>query len=275
MKKIYSLWALILLLFAASGCEEDYRSMVLFTGPEPIYQVGTCDNLISGCSFFLTEAEDLVVGIDGGDGNYRLINEHESVATAAFTDDANGYRRIKIHPSSPGETVVKVMDGEGDCAQLHVTVKNRREAKLEKMAFEFGISADEHKELLDPIASALDKRAFVQNGGYYLLVPDGTSYLQKGVLEIYPTGSEKEPLIGRYDTVPVEGEDGNMDSVWLFTYGDEKRLYYRTAQSEGGGYAKFILVEDITSACPSDLLPDGVSVIYREMFHSTVNWTNF
>lgn len=272
MKKIYSLWALILLLFTASGCEEDYRSMVLFTGPEPIYQVGTCDNLISSCLFYLTEAEDKVVGIDGGDGNYQLINEHESVATAAFTDDANGYRRIKIHPSSPGETVVKVMDGEGDCAQLHVTVKNRREVKMEKMSFEFGISADEHKELLAPIASALDKRAFVQNGGYYLLVPDATSesYFQKGVLEIYPTGREEEPLIGRYGTVPVEGDDGNMYSVWQFTYGDENRLYYRTGQGSGNN-VKFILVEDITSACPPDLLPDGVNVIYREMFQVTDN----
>lgn len=272
MKKIYSLWALILLLFTASGCEEDYRSMVLFTGPEPIYQVGTCDNLISGCSFFLTEAEDMVVGIDGGDGNYQLINEHESVATATFTDDANGYRRIKIHPLASGETVVKVMDGEGDCAQLHVTVKNRREAKLEKMAFEFGISADEHKELLGPIASALDNRAFVQKGGYYLLVPDATikSYFQKGMLEIYPTGREEKPLIGSYDTVPVEGEDGNMDSVWQFTYGDEKRLYYRTGQGHGNE-VRFILVEDITSACPPDLLLDGVSVIYKEMFKVTSN----
>lgn len=272
MKKIYSLWALILLLFTASGCEEDYRSMVLFTGPEPIYQVGTCDNLISGCSFFLTEAEDMVVGIDGGDGNYQLINEHESVATAAFTDDINGYRRIKIHPLTPGETVVKVMDGEGDCAQLHVTVKSRREAKMEKIDSNFGISADEHKGLLETIKSELSDRAFVQEGGYYLLVPDATigSYIQKGVLEIYPTGSEEEPLVGSYDTIPVEGEDGGTDYVWQFTCGNEKRLYYRTAQG-GGGYGIFILVEDITSACPPGLLPDGVNVMYQEKFRVTSN----
>lgn len=45
MKKLYSLFALITLLFTASGCEDDYRSMVLFEGVEPIYQIGTCDNL--------------------------------------------------------------------------------------------------------------------------------------------------------------------------------------------------------------------------------------
>lgn len=35
MKKLYSLFALIALLFTASGCEDDYRSMVLFEGVEP------------------------------------------------------------------------------------------------------------------------------------------------------------------------------------------------------------------------------------------------
>ena len=51
MKKLYSLFALIALLFTASGCEDDYRSMVLFEGVEPIYQIGTCDNLV--CPIFL------------------------------------------------------------------------------------------------------------------------------------------------------------------------------------------------------------------------------
>lgn len=50
MKKLYSLFALIALLFTASGCEDDYRSMVLFEGVEPIYQIGTCDNR---CPIFL------------------------------------------------------------------------------------------------------------------------------------------------------------------------------------------------------------------------------
>ena len=53
MKKLYSLFALIALLFTASGCEDDYRSMVLFEGVEPIYQIGTCDNLVSNLSYYL------------------------------------------------------------------------------------------------------------------------------------------------------------------------------------------------------------------------------
>ncbi len=127
MKKLYSLFALIALLFATSGCEDDYRSMVLFEGVEPIYQIGTCDNLVSFLSFYLSETEgETVLGIDGGDGSYRVINEHESVASVTFTDDVNGYQRIKIHPLAEGETIVKVMDGSGESTQLRITVRSRR-----------------------------------------------------------------------------------------------------------------------------------------------------
>lgn len=57
MKKLYSLFALIALLFTASGCEDDYRSMVLFEGVEPIYQIGTCDNLVSNLSYYLSKIQ--------------------------------------------------------------------------------------------------------------------------------------------------------------------------------------------------------------------------
>ena len=128
MKKLYSLFALIALLFTSSGCEDDYRSMVLFEGVEPIYQIGTCDNLVSNLSYYLSETnEDTVLGIDGGDGSYNVINEHESVASVTFTDEVNGYQRINIHPLAEGETIVKVMDGSGEETQLSITVKGRRQ----------------------------------------------------------------------------------------------------------------------------------------------------
>ena len=46
MKYIYSILMLISLLFVGTACEDDYRDMVFFTGDAPIYQIGTCDNLI-------------------------------------------------------------------------------------------------------------------------------------------------------------------------------------------------------------------------------------
>ena len=99
MKKQYFLLTLAWLLFAVSGCKDDYRSVVLFEGAEPVYQVGTCDNLVSSLAFFLSETEgETVLGIDGGDGAYTLTNEHESVASVTFAGDSNGYRRISIQP---------------------------------------------------------------------------------------------------------------------------------------------------------------------------------
>ena len=50
MKKLYSLFALIALLFTASGCEDDYRSMVLFEGVELFIRLG---HVIIWCLIFL------------------------------------------------------------------------------------------------------------------------------------------------------------------------------------------------------------------------------
>ena len=97
MKKQYFLLTLAWLLFAVSGCKDDYRSVVLFEGAEPVYQVGTCDNLVSSLAFFLSETEgETVLGIDGGDGAYTLTNEHESVASVTFAGDGRFRVRCAI-----------------------------------------------------------------------------------------------------------------------------------------------------------------------------------
>lgn len=275
MKKLYSLFALIALLFATSGCEDDYRSMVLFEGVEPIYQIGTCDNLVSFLSFYLSETEgETVLGIDGGDGSYRVINEHESVASVTFTDDVNGYQRIKIHPLAEGETIVKVMDGSGESTQLRITVRSRRQYTMTKMGFEYGISDGAPTELLGEVSEELSNRPWLENTGYYVLVPDKecSNFLEKGVLEIYRTGKEDKPLVGRYDTVPVEDEDGDTYALWQFTCNGEQRLFTRTVTgNEGSSVVKCVLAENVTPFCSSGLLPEGVLVIYREKFTVSVN----
>jgi hypothetical protein len=112
MKKQYFLLTLAWLLFAVSGCKDDYRSVVLFEGAEPVYQVGTCDNLVSSLAFFLSETEgETVLGIDGGDGAYTLTNEHESVASVTFAGDSNGYRRISIQPLASGDSKGLLLSG--------------------------------------------------------------------------------------------------------------------------------------------------------------------
>ena len=266
MKKLYSLFALITLLFTASGCEDDYRSMVLFEGVEPIYQIGTCDNLVSNLSYYLSETnEDTVLGIDGGDGSYNVINEHESVASVTFTDDVNGYQRIKIHPLAEGETIVKVMDGSGESTQLRITVKNRRQFVMSKVGFEYGISSGAPMELPDDVSKELAERSWVKDGGYYVLVPEQDRFLDKGVLEIYPTGKEDKPRVGSYEVVSAEDAEGNAYLMWKFTDDSgEERLFGRSIS--GTSVYKCILMENVTSFCPSGMVPDGVMVVYREMF---------
>lgn len=269
MKKLYSLLTLAFLLLTASGCEDDYRSMVLFEGTEPIYQIGTCDNLVSSVLFFLSEKKEIVLGIDGGDGAYNLVNDHESVARVTFTEDMNGYQRIRIQPLAVGEALVRVTDGSGTGTQLRITVKPRREFKMKKMAFEYGISADAPSELLNEVIRALDGRPWLENGGYYLLVPDvdNSSFaIGEGLLEIYPTGEEKTPLTGRYETIMAEDEEGKMNTMWQFTCNGETRIYTRTFSGGYGAEVKCILVENITPFCSEGLLPEGVMAVYREKF---------
>lgn len=269
MKKLYSLLTLAFLLLTVSGCEDDYRSMVLFSGTEPIYQIGTCDNLVSSVLFFLSEKKEIVLGIDGGDGAYNLVNDHESVARVTFTEDMNGYQRIRIQPLAVGEAVVRVTDGSGTGTQLRITVKARREFKMKKMAFEYGISADAPSELLNEVIKALDGRPWLENGGYYLLVPDvdNSSFaIGEGLLEIYPTGKEKTPLTGRYETVVADDEEGKTNTMWQFTCNGETRIYTRTFSGGGGAEAKCILLENVTPFCPEGLLPEGVMAVYREKF---------
>ena len=270
MKKQYFLLILVWLLFAVSGCKDGYRSVVLFEGAEPVYQVGTCDNLVSSLAFFLSETEgETVLGIDGGDGAYTLTNEHESVAAVTFAGDSNGYRRISIQPLAAGETVVRVMDGSGSGAQLRITVKERREYKMSKQGFEYGISGDAPVELLGKVSEELSGRSWLEDSGYYVLIPDkGSSYyLDKGVLEIYPTGKEDAPLTGSYETVPMAGEDGDVHALWRFTYDGEQRIFTRSlAGSEGVATVICVLAENVTPFCSPGLLPEGVTVIYREHF---------
>lgn len=269
MKSLYSLFLLVTLLFTASGCEDDYRSMVLFEGVEPIYQIGTCTNITSSLDFYLSETKgETVLGIDGGDGSYRLTNEHESVASVAFSREVNGYQRISVRPLAAGETVVTVADGSGESFRLHITVKERRQFTMTKRSAEYGVSGDVPEELPGEVAEVLSGRAWLEDTGYYILVPDAEEpgLLHHGVLEIYPTGKEEKPLVGSYDTVTLEGEDGETYAQWQFTYNGEQRLFTRVVRQSLPVNTECMLIEDVTTFCPSGLLPAGVLAVCRELF---------
>lgn len=70
MKHIYSILMLISLCLWCTVCEDDYRDMVFLREMRLIYQIGTCDNLIGSVNLYLSKPEGIIVGVDGGDGNY-------------------------------------------------------------------------------------------------------------------------------------------------------------------------------------------------------------
>lgn len=243
------------------ACEDDGRAVAVFTGVEPVYQLGVCDNRVQALTLYLTEPDTLSLGIDGGTGIYRLANLNDSVATAQFAEDINGYQRIRLLPRAEGETVLRVADSDNDYTELTIVVRRRLEYKLVKIETSYGITAG-YTQWLDPLAEADADHVLVESGGYILLVPDSMVESARGVLEVYPTADTMEPLVGRYSVSHNEGE--GVGKVWTFIIEGVERVFHQTPY--GPTSAELVLAEDITALCGAGLLPGGVVAIRRELF---------
>lgn len=269
MRRFYFIvTTLLLFLIAGTGCEDDYRDMVLFEGVEPLYEIGSCKNQISSLDFYLTDAEETVLGIDGGDGNYKLGGGNNAVATVVFAEDVNGYHRIKIVPEAPGETILIITDGNGASAQLRITVKDQLKYVMKKMGFTYIFSKEIASETQSEVLKELSSRPVMENGGYYLLIPekDTQAPLNDGTLEIYPKGNESSPLVGSYEIVPIEGTDGATFKGWQFAYQNEKRIFAREFKTTGTSEGYINLTEELTNLCSPGVLPKGGKVFYQESF---------
>lgn len=267
MRHIYSILILISLLFVGTACEDDYRDMVFFTGDAPIYQIGTCDNLIGSVNIYLTNPEGIVVGVDGGDGNYSIINGDDAVVTAAFVKSENGYQRIQIIPKAEGETAITVRDGSGSSALLKVKIEECLKLVLYKAKDGIVVIGEATEEQKKNIADAFTDFFTVKMGGRYELIPDeGCGIWEKGTLRIRPDDSTIAPIMGRYETVPVV--EGEVERAGLlFTYNDEEHLYRSgtypedTRTSVMPSYKDFW--EDVTEVCPVEV-PAGCKVYHVE-----------
>lgn len=263
MKRIYSVMALFLILFVGTSCEDDYHDIVFFTGAEPIYQVGTCDNLISLVTVYLTKPSGTIVGIDGGDGNYSFTNTNETVATASFVKDDNGYQRLLILPKEKGGAVIEVRDGSGASARLVVTVEECMKQILEKYEENIVVTGDATDEQKNEIALAMADMFSVKPGGRYeLLVGDEDSW-EAGVLRIHPDSSA-EPIVGTYERILADEQHAGG---YIFSYNDEEHLLY-LGRKEGpvtrmSVMEHLFLWEDVTDICPV-AVPEGCTVYHGE-----------
>lgn len=267
MKYIYSILMLISLLFVGTACENDYRDMVFFTGDAPIYQIGTCDNLTGSVNLYLTKPDGIVVGVDGGDGNYSIVNGDNSIATAVFVKSENGYQRIQVTPKTEGQVVIIVKDGSGNSTSLQITVDERMKLVLYKVKEGIVVTGEVTEEQKTEIMNAFVNTFTVKLGGSYELLPDDEYEMWGGgVLRVRPDDSTIAPMIGQYERVPVlEGEAERAGL--LFTYNEEKHLYRAGALPETTRTSlestQWDLWEDVTEICPVEV-PVGCKVYHIE-----------
>ena len=264
MRHIYSILMLISLLFVGTACEDDYRDIVFFTGDAPIYQVGTCGNMFSSANLYLNKPEGIIVGVDGGDGNYSIVNGDDAIVTAAFVKSESGYQRIQIIPKAEGETGITVRDGSGSSALLRVKVDECLKlvwSKVKDGIVVPGATEEQQKNIADAFTDFFT----VKVGGRYEMIPDNESeMLEKGTLRVRPDDSAIAPFIGRYERIPVV-EDEKERLGLLFEYNGEKHLYTfngpdltRTSVME---YMDFW--ENVTEICPVEV-PAGCKVYHVE-----------
>ncbi len=81
-------------------------------------RLGLVINLIGSVNLYQDKPEGIIVGVDGGDGNYVIINGNDAVVTAAFVKNENGYQRILVIPKGIGETSITVRDGSGSLGNV-------------------------------------------------------------------------------------------------------------------------------------------------------------
>lgn len=217
MKHIYSiLVALFVVLIANTSCDEDYRDMVLFEGVEPIYQIGTCNNLLSSLTLYLTHPDGVVLGIDGGDGDYSLEGVDVAVATVELVETMNNYSRIKVTPKAEGIVTIRVNDGSGASTVLRIMVRDRFKFFFFVEHTTFLRTEEIEGSLWNQIMSDLSSALTVKPQGSYTLIPadtDGT----RGELHINPSAYDNDLLTGTYEM--LKGEGG--EDVFRFSYNGE------------------------------------------------------
>ena len=266
MKRTHSIILLLMFLFLGSSCEDDYRDMIFFSGDKPIYQIGTCSNLVSNIALNASSKEGTVIGIDGGDGNYTYSVDNDQVVKIEEADVAGGYRHICIKPQTLGEVSIIVKDGSGNQAILVVSViepKTRFVAMAKKIEFVNQQLLTE--EEVNRIGSEQTLSFPVNVGGGFEIYPDENgSYEDQGDLRVYVADDAGTILTGTYLRKNITWQ-GKEQIAFDFTFGEKTHTYLvqnKPINERSIGRTYLLFTEDITTEC--GILPEGVRV-YRLM----------
>lgn len=184
MKQIYSILLLVLSIFCSTSCEtsDEERDIIFFSGDTPIYETGTCTNLLSSLTLYTIRTEGARIGIDGGDGDYSLKSGNEEVATAVLSSDK---KAVILTPKALGNTTITVSDGNGKTAILPVKVVDYvldRPVISQQVLVSGNVTPERKAEIV-----AEEMKYFnVKIGGGYRFIPDKmTSDLESGQVIIY------------------------------------------------------------------------------------------
>lgn len=274
MRHFYSIVTILLLVLVAStSCEDDYRDMVLFEGAEPIFGKDGNDNMVSSITLYLTNPEGIILGIDGGDGNYSL-DESEDIATMTFSESQNGYARFKVAPKQEGVVIVRIKDGSGASAILKIVVRDRYRFHyfVEYTGFFHtgGIESDHWNQIQVDLTSVLT----VKDQGTYTLIPEDMNDSHgRGELQVHPSGLTQDVIIGTYEVIEEDGETflcfKYNDEVHKFTGRTPANIVTRTSP-----IPPLVGYEDVTSLSPI-AVPQGCKIYRAEhwMFISDIPFT--
>lgn len=269
MKHICSFLVIAVLALCAVSCSDDKREIAFFSGDEPIYQIGTCDNLVSSVKLYTIKPDGVIIGIDGGDGNYAVVgNSNEAVVTATMTTP-DKYKRILLVPTDVGkmgEAVITISDGDGKTAVLRVTVG---EYGIKMLIKEQGIlvDGDISDAMRNEITETMKNTFPIKIEGGFVMLSDTYGEIKEGKLRVYPQNFDEAPLEGSYTwKEPVNGKKSGL----TLKYGGKVYQYVLSirdvpeVRSNAGGLVP--LYEDVTSEylleCPMGMTIYRVSGMY-------------
>lgn len=264
MRHFYSIVTILLfVLVASTGCEEDYRDVILFEGAEPIFGQDGNNNQISSVTLYLTNPEGVVLGIDGGDGNYSL-DEASTVAAVTFSETQNGYSRIKVTPKDEGVVTVRINDGSGASAILKIIVRDRYKFYYFVEYTTFFHTGEIEENHWNQIMVDLTSVLMVKDQGAYTLIPDNTNDSQdRGELLVHPSAFNQEVIMGTYEV--IEGENG--ENFLCFKYNNEVHMFTRKSPenivTKNSPIPPLVGYEDVTSLSPA-AVPQGCKVYRAE-----------
>lgn len=267
MKHFYSILMLAVLALCTVACDnDDDRNITFFTGDEPIYQIGTCDNLISYVKLYTIAPEGRIIGIDGGDGDYSIVsNSNEEIVNARMTTP-DKYARLLLTPADAekmGEAAIVISDGNGKVALLKVRVGEygmRLQVK-ERGIIVTGEVSDEKK---DEIMAAMENTFPVEIDGGFTLSSDTYGNMEEGKLGVYIENFNKTPIEGKYIWREL-AVDEQQKRGFVFKYSNKEYVYLMSIpgglDTRSTGNNAIPLIEDVTSECMVEC-PEGVKV-YR------------